>query len=115
MSATGISYASAITASYFTWTTRSSGSAESSRFGPRNPMKLCADVQGSSSSQQLHTYLMRDIQFLPDPIQRQYWPLYKDPYGCAVAFNGSANEGYYTSVTWFSESVSHNGFVQVTN
>ena len=116
LSATGVSFAAAsIPSSYFTFSTRSSGSADSPTFGPLNPMRLCSDVQNSTSSTLLYSRLMRNLQFSPDPVQRDYWPTYSAAYGCNPnTFNGSSGEGYYTSASWASESTGHPGFVQIT-
>lgn len=105
--------AASIAASYFNFTTSSSGGASSPEFAPNNPMYLCADVQNSTKGNVLHAQLKRDLDFLPDPTQKALDTPYNDAYNCATSFYGTGGETYYTQAQWSSESPGHNGYVEI--
>lgn len=114
LSITTASYADSI--AYLSFNTSSGGVKKSSEFTRSGQyMYVCGDVFSGTTTHILKAKLIREIEWLPDTVQREVRPYYRDARVCSYqGFVGSQGEWYYSQAEWVDEgSASHNGSVYV--
>lgn len=116
LTATAIASAGyAATVGSIRFTTANTGSKQSALFTRNDKyMYVCGDIIGGTTTHTLKAKLIREIDWLPDTVQREKWVYYLDPKLCSSpGFQGSYGEFYYNQAEWVDEgSTSHSGYVR---
>lgn len=93
------------------FTTATASALESNRYTRVGAIRVCGDIQYSSTYAQYIMQIRRDLQFSPDPVTAQANSTYNAGYACSSYGSGVEGNTYYSRGVWqVAENPAHNGF-----
>jgi hypothetical protein len=108
-----VAQAAAVYGPSTTFTTASSGSKTSDAHTRSGSLYARGDISNSSTLASYAVQIRRDIDFVPDAIQRSVSTTYNATTACTSSFTASSGEGCYNRGAWtVAENPSHSGWFQ---